>query len=96
MVEIIRLLNDSVELRELVRTNAPLCFLCKWMLEDLEKNGKLTGWPLDSMGKGVFPVEGKMIHVLLELGEPLPSDPEDLEDLASVVVHALEVRTSSN
>jgi hypothetical protein len=74
----------------------PTCFLCKWIAEDLEKHGRMTGWPVDSMDKGIFPVDGKLVHVLLELDADLPEDPEDVDDLASVVLHELEVKAASN
>lgn len=45
------------------------CFLCKWILEDIEKNGKLTEryppqgpFSLDPL----FPVEGKLLHLGVE------------------------------
>jgi len=39
---------------------------CKWILEDLVQNGKLTGWPFDFNGQSDFPVKGKVIHLKLE------------------------------
>lgn len=42
------------------------CFLCRLIKEDIHKNGKLTGYPLDWGGTGTFPVEGKIIHLKLE------------------------------
>lgn len=45
---------------------APLCFLCKWILEDLQKNGALTGYPSDFVGQPVFPRQGKVAHLQLE------------------------------
>ena len=48
---------------------APRCFLCRWILEDIEKNGKLTnGYPpqgtycLDPL----FPAEAKLQHLGVE------------------------------
>lgn len=49
-----------------LRSKAPKCFLCKWILEDLEKHGELTKHPTDSMGQAVFPIEGKQKHLILE------------------------------
>ena len=46
--------------------DGPGCFLCKWILEDLEKNGALTGYPIDFNGGGVFPRAGKILHLQLE------------------------------
>lgn len=42
------------------------CFLCRWILEDLTRNGKLTGHPTDAMGVGIFPPDGKRQHIILE------------------------------
>lgn len=42
------------------------CFLCKWILEDLAKNPKLTGYPTDANGASVFPRAGKIDHLKLE------------------------------
>jgi hypothetical protein len=38
------------------------CFLCKWIYEDIEKNGSLTDYPKG----GQFPVPGKQQHLKLE------------------------------
>lgn len=42
------------------------CFQCKLILEDLKKNGKLTGYPFDFNGAPVFPKEGKLAHLRVE------------------------------
>lgn len=42
------------------------CFLCKWIAEDIEKNGSMTGYPIDHMGGPVFPRQGKVAHLRLE------------------------------
>lgn len=42
------------------------CFVCRWILEDLEKNGVPTDYPRDAMGAGIFPWQGKMRHLELE------------------------------
>lgn len=42
------------------------CFLCKWILLDLEANKKLKGWNLDLFGKPIFPREGEIAHLKLE------------------------------
>lgn len=44
------------------------CILCLWILEDLVKNGTLTkGHPRVCFdGKPVFPVEGKLAHLVIE------------------------------
>lgn len=89
MGEIVRQLGISIQFRRFVESKVSTCFLCKWIAEDLEKNQRLTGWPKDSMDKGIFPVEGKLVHVLLELGHELPEDPEDEEALATCLLNAL-------
>jgi hypothetical protein len=96
MGEVLQGVEKSSVLRELLRNGKQKCFLCKWILEDLEANQKLTGYPKDAMGAGIFPVNGKLIHVILELGSPAPQDYESQEDLASVVDHLLETVQASN
>ena len=44
------------------------CFLCKWISEDLAAHGKLTDYPKDFNGHGIFPIEGKERHLALESG----------------------------
>lgn len=47
------------------------CFLCKWILEDLQKHGKLTETWKDGAGWATsFPPEAKRKHLELE-GIPL-------------------------
>ena len=45
---------------------APTCFLCRWILQDVLDNGKLTGQPYDHAGAPQFPVNGKLKHIELE------------------------------
>lgn len=97
MGTVLQEVETSVAFRELVRSKEATCFLCKWIKHDLETNGKLTGWPLDSFNKPGFPIDAKLIHVILELGfEPPKEEPETNDDLASVVVHLLETVQESN
>lgn len=44
------------------------CYLCRLILEDLQKHGTLTkGYPEICIdGKPLFPVEGKTEHMILE------------------------------
>jgi len=49
------------------------CFLCSLILKDLEKNGKLTNYPLDYNGSSIFPRTGKESHLKLE-GLEAPSE----------------------
>lgn len=62
----IQLTVGSAEFLRELTARAPKCFLCRWILHDVGTNGKLTGWPPDSMGHGTFPVEGKVKHLELE------------------------------
>lgn len=57
-------LSESV--RDFLALRAGSCFLCAWTLKDLEKNGKLTNWPLDYNGSPIFPRTGKESHLKLE------------------------------
>lgn len=50
----------------LLERRANGCFLCRFILEDQEKHGKLTDYPFDFEQKGIFPLRGKCIHVQLE------------------------------
>lgn len=54
------------EVLRLLKARADFCFMCRWALEDLTKNAKLTGYPTDAMGAGIFPADGKRQHILLE------------------------------
>ena len=49
-----------------LEARAPNCFLCRWILEDLVANKKVTGYPLDYNGQPVFPITGKIMHLELE------------------------------
>lgn len=45
------------------------CFLCKWLLQDYEKNGTLTGLKMDGVTGvyEIFPIRGEINHLWLEL-----------------------------
>lgn len=64
-------LSESV--RDFLTMRAGNCFLCAWTLKDLEKNGKLTNYPLDYNGSSIFPRTGKESHLKLE-GLEIPND----------------------
>ena len=49
-----------------LKKRAPKCFLCKWIVENLEQSGKLTGYPLDHGGVPVFPRSGMLAHMKIE------------------------------
>ncbi len=73
MEEVLRSIEQSVGLRKFLKSRVPVgdgpgCSpCCKWILEDLELNGKFTSYPKDSMGGGIYPVDGKILHLALEL-----------------------------
>jgi hypothetical protein len=60
------------KIKAALRKRAPVCFLCKWTLQDLEANGKLTDWPpvTTGPGGGQFPWKGKLAHLWLEFATP--------------------------
>ena len=57
---------NQMEIRAITEQNMEKCFMCRWILTDLVEHGKLTGYPLDSMGAGTFPIQGKIRHLELE------------------------------
>lgn len=59
-------LKEALRKRAPKDDDSPGCFLCKWILLDLEANKKLKGWNLDSFGKPIFPREGEIAHLKLE------------------------------
>jgi hypothetical protein len=91
MGEVLRQVETSGTFLEFVQSKVETCFLCKWIRQDLEQHGKLTGWPLDSFNKPEFPIDAKLVHVLLEMGEIPPEDPEDDEVVASAVAKLFEI-----
>jgi len=54
------------EVVRLASVHRSTCWLCDWILKDLEKNGKLTGWPYDFNDKSNFPPESKILHLEVE------------------------------
>lgn len=99
MGEVLRSLENSPALREFLRSRVPdgpngsgCAPNCTHILEDLETNGKFTGWPRDGFGGGTYPIESKLIHLILEFGGEIPQDYASAEDLASVVAHLLDTR----
>jgi hypothetical protein len=56
----------SLGTTEILRERSKGCFLCKLILEDQEKHGKLTGYPFDFTKNGTFPIEAKVVHIKLE------------------------------
>lgn len=53
-------------LRSALVPNISKCFLCGWILKDLDDHGKLTGWPYDYNEKSNFPPESKLLHLQVE------------------------------
>jgi len=96
MGEVLQQIEQSSALREFLRSQIPdgsdgvgCAPNCKWILEDLEKNGRLTGWPFDAFGKSDFPVSAKLRHIALEFGEPVSEDEDDVETLAKLVLYLI-------
>jgi hypothetical protein len=64
-------LHQDLELYNKLGERAPACFLCRLILEDLRKNGRLTNdyppqGPLIMEADAVFPIKGKEAHLKLE------------------------------
>lgn len=60
-------LKEALRKRVPKDSDSPGCFMCQWILFDLEANkGKLKGWNLDSFGKPTFLKEGEIAHLKLE------------------------------
>ena len=58
---------DTIEnIVRAARQRGGACFLCAWIEQDLEKHSKLTDWPYDHMGRGIFSKSGKESHLKLE------------------------------
>ena len=66
MKELVVPKHFEFKLRAELSRLAPKCFLCKWILKDLDDHGKLTGWPYDYNDKPDFPVESKLLHLQVE------------------------------
>lgn len=90
-------LERSPGVVEIAKQRHATCFLCRYIVEDLEQNKKFTGYPKDWGGAALFPVEGKLKHLLLEIGAPLPPpEAQGIETLASAVLVALLASIRSN
>ena len=65
------------------------CFMCKWILDDYNKNGTLTGVVKEGGDKGkyeIFPIRGQINHLWLEIhGKPYPFRRKVTED--EMMVH---------
>ena len=66
MAKSIRTLELTPALLTNLEARGPGCLLCRWVLEDVKANGKLTGYPIDYAGGAEFPVPGKIRHLELE------------------------------
>lgn len=58
----------DLEIVHIAHQHKNCCFLCRWIIQDYEANGKLTGAPNDYVGTGTFPRSGKEKHAQLESG----------------------------
>jgi hypothetical protein len=84
------ILSDETKAIVEAEFTAKNCFLCRFILEDFAKNGKLTGYPNDIFEKGTFPIEAKIRHVeilkyhlpLKVAGEAKPPQPEEQKEVA--------------
>ena len=64
---------DTKKLTAALALRAPGCFLCKYILEDLRRNGEFTDYPKNAnLEKPLFPAAAKVWHLKLE-GIPLDS-----------------------
>ena len=63
-------MNPKQEHITLARRGERSCFLCKWIVQDYERHGYLTGWPENWEGMGIFPIESKARHLdkLVKMG----------------------------
>lgn len=66
MAKSVRAVDVGPTLLAQLEARGPLCFLCRWILEDVKANGKLTGYPMDYNDQPEFPVVGKIYHLELE------------------------------
>lgn len=56
----------AVPLKGSLAARAAGCFMCGLILRDLEKNGRLTGAPVDFVGAPVFTRRGQLRHLVIE------------------------------
>lgn len=59
-------LKEALRKRVPKDEDSPGCQLCRMILDDLEKNGHLTGAPHDYANYPIFPKKGKLDHLKLE------------------------------
>jgi hypothetical protein len=58
---------DTEKLKAALAARSDGCFLCKYILEDLQRNGKLTDYPKNAnLEKPLFPEAAKVWHLKLE------------------------------
>ena len=48
-----------------LKKEAPKCFILRYILEDLEETGEVTGKPFDGSGASLCPVKAKRRHLVL-------------------------------
>lgn len=78
-------LSDETKAQVEAEATLKNCFLCRFIIEDFAKNGKLTGHPNDIFEKGTFPVEAKIRHIEIlkyhlpdkVAGQAKPAQPEE-------------------
>lgn len=92
MEELLRELEQSQTLRAFLRSRVPngpdgtgCAPNCKWILDDLEANGKLTGYPKDYNGVSDYPVSAKILHLYAELIGCVPEVDDPMELLPALL-----------
>ena len=65
------------------------CFMCRWILDDYNKNGTLTGVVREGGSDGkyeIFPIRGQINHLWIEMhGKPYPFKRKVIDD--EMMVH---------
>ena len=98
MAEILREVERSDALRSFLRSRIPVgdgpgCFCCRLIVEDLESNDRLTGHPVDALGAGTYPVDGKILHLAVEFSVEQRIDGRSIKtvrDLLPFILRKLE------
>lgn len=102
MEELLRELEQSAALRaylesRIPKNGGPGCSPnCFWIWEDLQKHGKLTGYPLDYNDQPDYPIDSKIKHLHVELVGPYPEHLEDGMELLPAVVERLREMSVRN
>jgi len=74
------------------------CFLCSWILQDFERHGRLTDWPIpETVPAGsMFPRLSKHVHLWLEFVTPRTGEgirvKQMLDAAAKLLGHGAEAK----